>query len=510
MVARFSKEVAMRKQAGPSGGNIHAADAKPRRGAAKGNTPGKRTLPDPSPGPGALAAGPRKPADGADPSAEAAAAHGFSGPAAALPHRATIQALFGRHDVSGVQAHVGGPAAEASEALGARAYASGGSVAFGAAPDLHTAAHEAAHVVQQRSGVQLKSGLGMAGDSFERHADAVADRVVAGQSAEPLLDEVAAGATSSTPAPRTAGAPIQRVDIVGTAHSTYRPSQGSVHPDIVALYAEGLRNQRFTRGAAYVRASSTAPRALDDGHHSYVASKRADVDIEIENMGIKNVGPADDWSQVRYSRFLTFESFLRDNDLIHHDRLQALLDGLEDGDCRGAAEDLKSWEIQILLREDASYQDVWDADQDGSLRSTLNELAGDAPDLSEDPSDGEASNDGMPTATMTDDVEMSDSNEGSSSSHDGSVANGSSPTPTPPTITYGPEAYRGYFYVPNYGVGSLVHGYVENGVIIRTGNIHGRYFEATVSAGRFPQQYQSFTTDRPFVSPIGQRVWLDS
>jgi hypothetical protein len=56
------------------------------------------------------------------------------------------------------------------------------------APSVHTAAHEAAHVVQQRGGVQLKGGVGETGDAYERHADTVADAVVAGRSAEDLLD----------------------------------------------------------------------------------------------------------------------------------------------------------------------------------------------------------------------------------------------------------------------------------------------------------------------------------
>lgn len=57
--------------------------------------------------------------------------------------------------------------------------------------DLHTAAHEAAHVVQQRGGVALKDGVGAPGDRYEQHADAVADRVVQGRSAEGLLDPLA-------------------------------------------------------------------------------------------------------------------------------------------------------------------------------------------------------------------------------------------------------------------------------------------------------------------------------
>ena len=116
-----------------------------------------------------------------------AAQLGVSGPAQPLPHLATIQQLFGPHDVTGVRAHVGGPAAAAAQAMGASAYATGSAVAFREAPDLHTVAHEAAHVVQQRGGVQLKGGVGEAGDAYEQNADAVADRVVRGESAADLL-----------------------------------------------------------------------------------------------------------------------------------------------------------------------------------------------------------------------------------------------------------------------------------------------------------------------------------
>ncbi len=131
-------------------------------------------------------------------SVQGVADRGVVGAGGRLPHAEAIQASFGRHDVGDIQAHVGGAAREASEALGARAYATGGSTAFAQAPDLHLAAHEAAHVVQQRAGVQFDR-VGVAGDAHERHADAVADAVVAGRSAEALLD-----------APPAGGAPVQR------------------------------------------------------------------------------------------------------------------------------------------------------------------------------------------------------------------------------------------------------------------------------------------------------------
>ena len=123
----------------------------------------------------------------------AAAAHGTSGSGGSLPHLGRIQAAFGHHDVSSVQAYTGGKAAEATTAMGAEAYATGNKVAFGGAASLHTAAHEAAHIVQQRSGVQLSGGVGQVGDKYEQHADAVADAVVAGRSAAPILDEMSGG-----------------------------------------------------------------------------------------------------------------------------------------------------------------------------------------------------------------------------------------------------------------------------------------------------------------------------
>jgi hypothetical protein len=125
--------------------------------------------------------------------AQRVAEHGTSGAAGPLPHLDKIQAAFGDHDVSSIKAHSDASAGQAARALSAEAFATGDHVAFGGAPSLHTAAHEAAHVVQQRKGVHLKSGVGEANDAHEQHADEVADRVVRGESAKPLLDRVAGG-----------------------------------------------------------------------------------------------------------------------------------------------------------------------------------------------------------------------------------------------------------------------------------------------------------------------------
>lgn len=115
---------------------------------------------------------------------------GLTGSGGELPHLSVIQRAFGRHDVSQVRAHQGAHASSAARAIGARAFASGNHVAFSGSPDLRTAAHEATHVIQQRAGVQLENNVGRQGDTYERHADAVAEKVAAGGSAEELLNRM--------------------------------------------------------------------------------------------------------------------------------------------------------------------------------------------------------------------------------------------------------------------------------------------------------------------------------
>jgi hypothetical protein len=136
---------------------------------------------------------------------------GFQGGGGQLPFMARIQASFGSHDIRGVRSFTGPSATAASRALSARAYASGDNVVFAeAAPDLRTAAHEAAHVVQQRAGVDLPGGLGEVGDRHERHADAVADMVVRGESVQRSLDAYFT-ARPGAASPRGGDAGVQRV-----------------------------------------------------------------------------------------------------------------------------------------------------------------------------------------------------------------------------------------------------------------------------------------------------------
>jgi hypothetical protein len=106
------------------------------------------------------------------------AAAGVQGTGHKLPYYDRIQASFGDHDLSNVQAYTNSAAAKANADMGARAYATGNKIAFAGTPSLHTAAHEVAHIIQQRSGIQLKNMVGKKDDMYERQANAVADLIM--------------------------------------------------------------------------------------------------------------------------------------------------------------------------------------------------------------------------------------------------------------------------------------------------------------------------------------------
>ncbi|MBN1944029.1 MAG: DUF4157 domain-containing protein [Bradymonadales bacterium] len=164
------------------------------------------------------------------------AREGARGSGGCLPHLAQIQRSFGDHDMSTVRAHLDDQASRANIQLGAQAYASGEHIAFREPPALRTAAHEAAHVVQQRAGIDLPGGVGSPGDRYEQQADAVAERVVAGRSAGDLLDQVSAASRSFS----DRGA-VQReqddVDEEEPAESEGEEPQEPTYEDFVAFLA---------------------------------------------------------------------------------------------------------------------------------------------------------------------------------------------------------------------------------------------------------------------------------
>lgn len=123
---------------------------------------------------------------------EAVARAGGSGGGA--PLRADLQDRFEASlgaDLSGVRVHTGPASAEASHAVGARAYTVGNDIHFAGGqyqPDdpfgVHLLAHEVAHTVQQSGGTvsrQHKLEVSAPVDGAELEADRAADAMVAGQ-----------------------------------------------------------------------------------------------------------------------------------------------------------------------------------------------------------------------------------------------------------------------------------------------------------------------------------------
>jgi hypothetical protein len=222
---------------------------------------------------------------------------GTSGSSSGLPHLQQIQAAFGHHDITDIRAHVGGAAEAATGSMGARGYAVGDDVAFAATPDVRLAAHEAAHVVQQRGGVRLSGGVGRAGDEYEQHADAVADLVVRGESAQALLDERAhRGASGGAAVQRDAQA--DQLWLAGLHHVNghYTTADGR---ELTAAEQRRLHRILPRRGAARTpRAAMTrgvSAQQISQGEHVEAEIAHTDLDDdrarEVEQTGSSR-GPA--------------------------------------------------------------------------------------------------------------------------------------------------------------------------------------------------------------------------
>ncbi|MGK0358766.1 MAG: hypothetical protein ACI9U2_001059 [Bradymonadia bacterium] len=186
----------------------------------------------------------------------AAAALGTSGSGGAMPFGEQIQASFGQHDISNVQAFTGPNAEQGCDAMGAEAFATGTKVAFGTTPTLHTAAHEAAHTVQQKGGISLAGGVGKERDQYERQADAVADLVVQGKSAEALLGPASGGSTSAA---------VQRV-------KTDKAETEALSPAVREKLISRTRDLIPLAGSAYMKACRDYEKKLQGA-----AKKKANV-----------------------------------------------------------------------------------------------------------------------------------------------------------------------------------------------------------------------------------------
>jgi hypothetical protein len=166
--------------------DVADADASAPPSSARGGAPGKSTLTS------RLWRSARRDDRGVAPGAEDAVAQ-LGGGGAPLPGgvRDRFEASLGA-DLGAVRVHTDDASASAADAVGARAFARGNDIHFGAGqyqPDdpfgMHLLAHEVAHTVQQSGGAgaapQYKLAVSAPGDAAEVEADRAADAMVAGQ-----------------------------------------------------------------------------------------------------------------------------------------------------------------------------------------------------------------------------------------------------------------------------------------------------------------------------------------
>jgi Domain of unknown function (DUF4157) len=115
------------------------------------------------------------------------AASGVRGAGRRLPHADRVEQALGGHRLDAVRAYTDAGARAASRDLGAEAYTVGDKIAFAStSPSLHTVAHEAAHVIQQRAGARPEND---SATYLERRAEAAADVIVQGRSPGRFLPE---------------------------------------------------------------------------------------------------------------------------------------------------------------------------------------------------------------------------------------------------------------------------------------------------------------------------------
>lgn len=144
------------------------------------------------------------------------------------------------HDFSQVRVHTDASAAKSAQSLSASAYTAGDNIVFGPGQyqplsdsGQRLLAHELTHVVQQRAGVDLPAGMGQKGDRYERHADAVAERVTNPRTARGLLAPYPH--TTRAASPGGMASPVQRQshesqgygvkDDAGSTEKITRPEQ---------------------------------------------------------------------------------------------------------------------------------------------------------------------------------------------------------------------------------------------------------------------------------------------
>ena len=226
---------------------------------------GKAHRPARDTGGGGDAAQSTKRGGGAGNAARAArlAEQGTSGGGGRLPHFDALQAAFGHHDLSEIQAHTGSGAQAAADGIGAEAFAYGTSVAFGGTPTLHLAAEEVTHVMQQAAGQAPSSGLGQEGDRYEAFATQVADRVVAGDSVQGLIDGLRAPGRLSVSQPAVQRRNLGRKTVSSLAMGRITDAQAGIdHTKGVLSHGAGnqLEALKATKFNSYFRMAAMRDR----------------------------------------------------------------------------------------------------------------------------------------------------------------------------------------------------------------------------------------------------------
>jgi hypothetical protein len=119
-----------------------------------------------------------------------------------MPYLDRVKRSFGGHEIGAIRVHLGHEASASARAFLSSAYTTGGHIVFDGSPSVRTVAHEAAHVVRGRFDGAIGRGLRSPDDPEEQVARAVADRVVAGRTAEDLLDRrPGLGPSGGSPSP---------------------------------------------------------------------------------------------------------------------------------------------------------------------------------------------------------------------------------------------------------------------------------------------------------------------
>lgn len=186
---------------------------------------------------------------------------------APLPFLNTIANAFGHHDVSQIRVHTDTGAAADAWSKGAEAFTCGLDVSFARTPTLHTAAHEAAHAIQQQSNIGAAGKIEQEAHIYERHADEVADRVVSGQSSETLLDALHSGLSPGRTKALTA--------VHGQTQVQNQPivQMRRIPPNIRAL----LIASSGGKGANFAAGAEGAQRLIDLAKAELTAAERAKV-----------------------------------------------------------------------------------------------------------------------------------------------------------------------------------------------------------------------------------------